>query len=330
MLNGTCVSSCPANYDIVGQGSFGLRCVARIIDYTTVGVCNGKALLSDSTSPCTCSPLSDCHQCNLYNYSNALVPSTCRVCKNGKYLFDGNCISLCPNGTFATGLGTFDLRCVNGPVPIQNASQYNNTCDSRVDSYNRSCSCQPFNSCHSCIGNGTADTTFTAARCIMCSGSKYLSDGVCVDVCPVGSSVIGLGTFGLQCDVLTTPTPAFNISTTVLPPFSCTGRNRSDTGQACACDPAFPNCQDCVFADLGTGSWVPQSCSVCKNSKVLLNGQCVDACPTGMIVMGKGTFGLYCIVSYIQGYVNTACCEFLFVLYCYVLTDSVETFGESF
>jgi len=163
-------------------------------------------------------------------------------------------------------------------------------------------------SCHTCSDDGS--------HCTLCSGAKFLHDGICIDTCPDTYIPRGKGNFGLFCQQ-GVRAPACNIDHC----FSCTdgactkcrdaaylhdgiclagcpaGHEEVGTGiysrscvqLAVGCIKGRDNCHTCSLDGL--------ACVKCSNSRYLLDGVCVDACPLGMRQGGKGVFGLFCIPS---------------------------------
>ena len=86
LLNGTCVDDCPeGDYIATGSGSFGNACEKL------VSAC-------DTT-------MDQCYQCSEDN-------TKCLQCKNSYFLYEGDCLATCPDGTKPAGGGRFNRFCL--------------------------------------------------------------------------------------------------------------------------------------------------------------------------------------------------------------------------
>lgn len=66
-------------------------------------------------------------------------------------------------------------------------------------------------------------------------------------------------------------------------------------GDRCTCAPLSGDCRTCslgLAAD--TGAVQGATCSQCRNSKYLYQGECLATCPPGTESLGTGTYGRYC------------------------------------
>ena len=137
------------------------------------------------------------------------------------------------------------------------------------------CRCTPLPDCHTC--GVDALLVPVADTCQLCKNSAYLLDGVCVATCPEGFVGTGFGRFGRACEPVET-SPVVQ---------QCAGITTSITADACRC---ARNCHTCEWTDGLVGD-----CSICKNSAYLLNGDCVESCPTGFTPTGTGSFRRECV-----------------------------------
>ena len=120
-----------------------------------------------------------------------MIDGTCQMCKNGYYLWQGECYATCPGGLLAFGQGLFGRECVNvSEAPI---------CGGRtLSSDGSACSCG-INDCHRChVYKGeTLD-------CLGCKQMKYLYDNQCLTSCPEGYAEQGSGSFFRECRLIET------------------------------------------------------------------------------------------------------------------------------
>eukprot|EP00049_Salpingoeca_infusionum_P014494 m.271699 g.271699 ORF g.271699 m.271699 type:complete len:312 (+) comp15683_c18_seq4:1738-2673(+) len=222
--------------------------------------------------------------CNVNECFECSTENVCTICKNAKYLFEGECLDTCPEGFVGAGFGNFRRTCEPGspavPCDVDNCYECSSDhvcsiCKQAtflldgvcVDScpvdfveegsgdFNKKCTpveevpaCRPkVDNCHTC----NADQS----ECIICSGAKYLLDGICVDECPSSSyNAIGSGNFHRRC----------------VSPYAC----------------AIDGCHRCDA--------VTKQCTTCRDEKFLLDGQCVESCPLELVEQGSGTFAKTC------------------------------------
>jgi len=127
MFNNTCVSQCPQGY------YYGLS-------NATSGVYK-KTCLNCNTDCSSCNLTCQLYNCQLPNCQNCTMSNTCQTCIADYYLYNGSCMSDCPNG--------------------YTMNSNTSTCDESLCSLN----------CLSCI-----NSTF----CLGCNRSFFLSNNVCV------------------------------------------------------------------------------------------------------------------------------------------------------
>ena len=99
-----------------------------------------------------------------------------------------------------------------------------------------------------------------SSACTMCKNAAFLHRGVCIAACPSGTRSVGKGNFGKRCQVA------------------------QDMARVCV--PGVGDCHTC--------SSDSAACTMCKNAAVLHNGACIEECPGGLELAGKGNFNLRC------------------------------------
>lgn len=256
-------------------------------------ICTGKR--DTEGWGCSCTPdINSCHTCSIDSDG---APAQCMVCKNGKALLSGKCVtgSRCAEkGGTVTGKGNFGRVCAvtagsvrladghqGAPVPIKRKPEI---CRGRKNDLGGECSCtKTIVGCHTCSLKADGSPN----QCSKCKNAKALLGNACVSTTECesnGGSVKGKGNFGRTCEGAASGVP-------VNKALVCSGRKLSKTNEKCWCGTALANCHSCDWPATGK----PTKCSKCKNSKVLLNGVCIDAtaCPSQK-VRGNGKFGRVC------------------------------------
>ena len=203
----------------------------------------------------------------------------------------------CPDGFEVLGSGFFGQECVTF-LPCRVGRDSCNTCDEEnlncLRCYNARylLDGQCVEACpdgFDAVGNGNFGrfceqtplcqsgrdncNTCSGDQCVLCYNSKKLFDGECLDECPEGFAETGRGSFGRGCR------------------------------EVLACEPGFNNCNTCSDDN--------EQCEICYNAKYLLNGTCVDACPSGFDAVGRGNFGRECVIAppCVQGRDNCNTCS---------------------
>jgi len=231
--------------------------------------CKGRRIQTGSLVDLGCRCLNEhCHFCTRFPTSD-----TCRVCRDGWYLLDGDCHASCPTRLASSGIGLFKRRCAE-PFTCQSARL---VVDPPV---NYGCKCA------SVDNSAIADCQICDHRagehgehCRRCNAGKFLHGNRCHNTCVGLEGADGLieyapGTFGRECRA----------------PFTCDNRAGSD-GQDCKCDRTVGknNCLVCDYTFSGT------VCSRCTNGKYLRNGNCIDACREGEDASGEDRDGRECV-----------------------------------
>ena len=230
--------------------------------------CKGRRIQTGSLTGQGCRCLnSHCHFC-----TRVADGDTCRVCRDGWYLLDGECQASCPPTTASSGVGQFKRRCAapftcqSGRLLVSPTVNYGCKCATEDNSAIADCQiCE-----HRAGEHGE--------HCTRCNAGKFFHSNRCHDTCVGLDGADGLieyapGTFGRECRA----------------PFTCDNRVGSD-GRDCKCDRTVGK-NDCLVCDYGTAGTV---CSRCTNSKFLRNGNCVDACFEGETASGDGRDGREC------------------------------------
>eukprot|EP00043_Microstomoeca_roanoka_P014701 m.146299 g.146299 ORF g.146299 m.146299 type:complete len:824 (+) comp16083_c0_seq1:126-2597(+) len=244
----------------------------------------------------------------------------CARCRNSRYLRtdDFTCVTaeMCPPGAALVGSGGYGRRC---SAPF--------TCVDGVDDNGYPCECP--SSCTSCVyGQGVNNVTCLACHsdyyliqteclprgtcirnhiegsptneacdcgieschrcriikatgevdCTHCRDSKYLFEQQCLNACPSPEVAVGAGfsTFGRYCHPGDVTCRSRKVIT----------RDSPFYGATCPCDPA---CHICTWTESGN------TCSRCRDAKYLLDGQCVDTCPSNYTHSGVQSYGRECL-----------------------------------
>lgn len=174
-------------------------------------------------------------------------PSTCLDCLQGYILHAGRCVLHCPAGYFS-----LNKQCVECSPSCLHCSQTSTACTAcsaglylHLGRCVSNCPTAMFQSpsrlCQTC--GPYCLKCVDAAECTVCLVGMHLLDGQCLQQCPPGY----------------TPT-------TLLTPATLTYSHI-----AMACVPCTPPCHTCT----------PSSCLSCTFGHFLLDGTCVEQCPTG-------------------------------------------------
>ena len=177
--------------------------------------CRGRRVQSGMMTGQGCRCLDDrCHSCQ-----RTVSRDTCRVCRDGAYLLDAECVAVCPVGLASSGVGLFKRRCA-APFVCQTGRLVG------LDvSYG--CKCAAENNlaiahCQLCEHRAGE----YGQHCLRCNNRQYLYENRCRENCDglrgLGNTVALAhytpGTYGRECRV----------------PFTCTNQV-DEQGDACAC-----------------------------------------------------------------------------------------------
>ena len=198
--------------------------------------------------------------------------TTCQLCSNGFYLYNGACINTCPVGTYVNG-GNSCIDCTMPGCRVCTSSNCQNCIDTLLNVYANGSSA--ITSCESTcpnshfLSNGK-DCTVCPSLCKVCSSTSnctecitgdFLYNYQCYSRCPDGSYPIATaGTCG----------PCHQGCTTCNSLTNCTscGQYYSLVNDLCI----QPNCEHC---DNCTNNY----CFNCTAPYLQLNGTCLTECP---------------------------------------------------
>lgn len=194
IVNRTC-DSCPQNCtNCVGNSTlvtctvcnsgYVLDSTACYLTCVTAGTFAVNGICQGCYSTCkTCSTIyTNCTSC----YSNTTVP----------YLYNFNCISICPNGFYADNSSLSCVKCTSPCEYCSNSSVYScQTCISGYYLLNNTCfaTCPSnyYNSSGSClVCVSPCFTCTTELSCLSCTNNTYLYQNQCLTQCPSGMAVI--------------------------------------------------------------------------------------------------------------------------------------------
>lgn len=239
--------------------------------------------------------LSSCHSCEGIRYSSEFLPTFCTICKGGRFLHKGQCVSSCPAGTQPSGSGTFDLRCVAVPedpcadestAPVGMRFALFSLDLLETDADRESFLASVFSSlslagvdtqkiCGVNVTSGSIIVTIRARRDAVIELEEAISKGIRVTLRNITDTAVA-----------TRPPVKRTVAI-------CDAKRLDRDGSFCLCNP-LADCHKCIMEAEGNAPLAGAICLVCKSGKVLLNGECVDRCPVGMEVRGTGQFNLRC------------------------------------
>ncbi|KAL4254394.1 hypothetical protein ABKN59_003636 [Abortiporus biennis] len=222
------------------------KCLASQSVTSTGTVCPDGSF-TNGTSCVPCSPL--CQTCS------GATSNDCIICGAGKYSLNGNCVSTDGNGV-----------CEGSNMIADNNKHECDSCPAK---------------CTSCkIPNFNVASTVNQLQCTGCLPGFVLSNGQCVENCPVGtflnpqdnltctacdsscSSCAGSSTFCLTCSNNQLASQGKCVATCPSGSFSSSG----------ACISCHPDCATCSGQSFN-------QCSSCPTSRpVLTNGRCLETC----------------------------------------------------
>jgi len=297
----TCNSKCPAKY----YNHLNERClpcsnncdICRNEKECTV--CSGKMVL-DQNNMCTdkCEKgyvevQGKCVKCKDKNCAKCQSndQAICEVCLPGFYLYKGECVSSCPEKTFALG-----SNCVNCDANCLKCNSETDckVCDKTYLLFNKVCvkNCpegyhDQNGECFKCPNYEKTKSCDRQNPIIpLACKDKYLLDKVCVETCPDGKfpdskkTCQNCGPECLKCGSLTDCKKCS--SKTVLYKGNCTNTCPLGTvnvsGECVDCK--NQNCNECQPSDL-------TKCTSCKDKLFLVNNDCLSNCPSGYYPQGK-------------------------------------------
>eukprot|EP00045_Choanoeca_perplexa_P013104 m.146362 g.146362 ORF g.146362 m.146362 type:complete len:807 (-) comp16238_c0_seq2:319-2739(-) len=245
----------------------------RVTDTDVTDMCVGRSTSFDSAE-CFCEPeIDNCHTCGWA--FDAPITRSCSVCKNSALLHNGVCVESCPAGFRDAGVGgRFSRECEAIPDTPSNV-----TCNGRSTSDDSSsCRCDDvMDDCHTC---GWANSRATPGTCSICKNGAKLFNGECVESCPTGFVATGASTANF-----------YRTCVAVAAADTCVGKKTANSNEDCWCGGDCHTCEWSPNAQAGT-------CSLCKNEAALMDGQCLDVCPTGFTMTNLGSrFGRECVAN---------------------------------
>jgi hypothetical protein len=131
---------------------------------------------------------------------------------NSRYLFQGRCLSSCPNKTVQFGSMSYGRQCLScgSHCLVCSSSTICEICtDSKYfhkDDCLRECPTGTFADGEDAVGRtcqlcqDDCSLCSTASTCLSCTNGKYLHNAECLASCPEGSIPSGIGSVGLTCD----------------------------------------------------------------------------------------------------------------------------------
>jgi len=152
--------------------------------------------------------------------------------------------------------------------------------------------------CHSLVSSGQLSCSTHVQQqmcpqlCGLCTPSPTLPPTRPPSLSPSSAPTAQPTAFPTSGEPTAVPTPAPTVLETI-----CVGQ-QSNGNLTCSCSTSSrPDCRTCAFSRAVDGTEVPGTCLACKNSKVLLRGECVDSqtcISLGYTVTGQGAFNLNC------------------------------------
>lgn len=204
LVNGNCVSKCPDGTTRINDGSCAPcathcvhcppndRSICNECDALTVRNTNGQCVfecddgqfVNDKSQCKNCE--THCDQCN-----DSL---TCTKCDTGFYLYNNDCVSPCPNGTYENGSVCSpcdqDLNCKTCEVENQCITCPAGTWLNSEKKCVKDCAANEYKTDSSCIPCSENCETCNSTGCVQCQDGYYFKDGICVSDCGDGYTSI--------------------------------------------------------------------------------------------------------------------------------------------
>eukprot|EP00930_Biecheleria_cincta_P067071 TRINITY_DN5344_c0_g2_i1.p1 TRINITY_DN5344_c0_g2~~TRINITY_DN5344_c0_g2_i1.p1 ORF type:complete len:5220 (+),score=634.47 TRINITY_DN5344_c0_g2_i1:1608-17267(+) len=288
-LSGLAVAYAQQTNSTGGLAITGSYAAAIGANSATQATTTSHLVATSMTSSCTSQP--DCVDCSSSN--------VCTLCKPGRYLMsDGSCRATCPRGYFAFESdygGETCGPCAHGCLECS-GNNLCMVCNSSTYLVNGMCvaACPPSffeaqaasgRSCQDCSADCYKCSNRTA--CSMCKNWKNLHAGNCTEDCPDGYYAAKVGWKGRECQQCSAHCRACTSSTRCsqckngkylfngscqdhCPQVGYYPRAGGDMGHQ-SCQECTANCNRC------SGN---NTCIECKQDQYLLNGSCVEACPS--------------------------------------------------
>lgn len=214
--------------------------------------------------------------------------NTCSVCIEGKYLFEGKCVDVCPERTFASKLNVCEpcgpnckqCKCekkcnICDENYVLQGGKCQTECDAGFVNINGVCTeCGDSTRCQECCPKNVD-------KCKVCRDGFLLKDGICVDKCGCQYFIHQLHNEcvpclehckvckdSLTCDKCLSPYLLQNNKCVE----KCCPESVSFNGECKKCSNSL--CLECLPQDLDT-------CLKCKEGYFLKDNQCAESCGVG-------------------------------------------------
>lgn len=332
LISGSCVSNCPAG--TIRNMSSCISCPANCLNCILSGnsiICNSCAspyilFTSNSSSSCiqSCSSLNSGTQnyllvngqCQLCTITGCLLCSyangqfQCNSCQNSTYLYNQQCMTACPTGTYPSS-----NTCVSCPQNCQSCTTLGcSVCSNGYSLLNSNCvsSCgQGFYSinstCYKCSAANCVNCTSTTCQfcqqpylldnngqCSSCISGYFSSSGVCN---PCASQCLTCTGSSANCLSCTSGFLVVNSSTCV--PNCPSGSYATTAGTCLSC--TIANCQSCTSS----------GCTSCASGYVFVavgnQVSCQSSCPASMYLSTSTNTCINCSTSCISCSSSISC-----------------------
>lgn len=210
----------------------------------------------------------------------------CIECPTGKKIYNGDCLSKCPDRTYIRGNTCIDCvkpceNCIDNTTCttcIPNFAKYNNTCtDNCPDA-----TVKVKDACVPCTASNCTKCNTTAVdQCINCKNNTFLLNGNCYNLCPSNyfsqNGACSPCLSGCKsCDSASQCTSCedgkyLKDKTTCIP--TCGDGYVTDIKNK-ICVKCTSNCKECKVDD-------PNYCTACSSTYALFQGTCRTECPDG-------------------------------------------------
>lgn len=294
-FNGNCLKECPRGTTKDSNDNC-VSCIDNCLSCATEATCSSCnepfVLLTDNTCGEICADHStNVHgKCEICNNPRCRFCSfnlnTCTSCLEGEFIFNGDCLSACPVGTYTDG-----FNCIECSLPCSECSETSDNCTSCISSFileNGKClgKCESgeveiSGNCKKCL-ELTCHICSSTQSCDKCSEGFYLLNNKCLDVCPenyysLNGSCAPCLKGCVSCispDRCKTCQPEFSFLNGLCVEECPSGYVSSDSAIGFICEKCGENCLECRDSNR-------LNCVHCEHGTFLLEGQCVSMCPNG-------------------------------------------------
>lgn len=300
LFNGKCIEECPKGY--FSKNKTCLPCLSNCSSCSSEYSCDECVyplnLSSEKNScivDCPVKTVSIGRKCETCSNNSCLTCSdnrkVCMSCPKDTYLYNGNCLKACPNGTIPDNKSG---NCIECKAPCKNCIDSVNTCVDCIENYvlntdericldkcpdgfsniNNICKpCQQLN-CLIC------DTSLQV--CSKCNDKTYILNGICYDQCPIGYYIDNdkCSKCSDNCKECFSNTKCreCNSEYSLFQNYcslSCPEKYVSILGiKGRSCEECSLNCLFCEESN-------KKICSKCQLGAYLYNNECVSSCPFG-------------------------------------------------